>query len=233
MPSDIREGFLVTDVSGAYGGIVHKSKTKQTREGVVVTTVRTRDKNPKLTHAMKALVNKADYVCRSLCAWTQVGWVIARGERVALLSQQIADLRVEANLLNQLAASKRSPRRVRLGVVLSTFCEPEQQFEAVDRAVSDGLATLAELLRDGRLRDGKTRSPWRPTVLRMANLDTLLAGDKLTRYQEALHRAGEARRLYLEATAKPGSARRAAAMIDGYAKQIDDAVSWFVDDGVV
>jgi len=230
--SEIREGFLVTDISGANGGISHSTRAQQAGEGLTKTTVLTKDPNPALTRAMKQLVNKADYTCRSLCASTQVGWIIVE-ERVAELQKQFSLLTEEAEQLNQRAAKLRAARRVRLGVVLSTFVDPSQQFEAVDRATHDGLSTLAELLREGRIVDGKDRSPWRPTMLRMANLDSLLVGQKRMRFDAAVSQANLARQVYMELVSKPGSLRKAAAAMDVYAKQIDAAVSWFVDEGVL
>lgn len=229
---EIREGLLATDVSGAFGGIVHRMKNHVSKGTTSEMTIVTRDVQPELTQAMKALVNRADYLCRSTCAWTQVGWIVL-AERAPTLQDKFALLADEAKQLNRAAQKKGSARRVRLGVVLSRFVEPEQQFEAVDLAVRDGLATLAGLLRDGNVQDGKVRSPWRPTYLKMANLETLLRGKRLLQYESALRQAIDGRRLFLDLIAKPSTVEKAARAMNRCAKQIEDAVAWFVDEGVV
>lgn len=221
---DHKRGLLVQNISSAIGGVHHEvrkwknASSEHERKMLVVT----HDPHPQLSTAMKALVGKTNYACRQQCAHTDLGWVVVEA-RAEALSKLIDDLHEDAEGLNARAEKARSSRRVRVGIVFARFVEAVQQFEAVDRAVGQGLHTLADLIAEGRLRDGATRSPWRPTMLRMMNLHTLLKGDTLRAYKKAIDTAASARKFFLETDA-PSCAL---AEMDPYVKAIRSVADLF------
>lgn len=234
----VRPGYIVVDTSTATGGVHYqrkKSKPKSINRGKGVQqeirTTKTVD-HEEAVKAIDALVKRADYACRTLCANTAFGWFV---DDIGLrkLYAQFDELRTEAEALNRAAAQVGSERRAHISVIAGKLelSSPHAARE-IARTVREVLTGIFDALRAGQVKkklgdDGKLliRNELHAPLLRAKNLDKLAMGPAGDAIKFALDRIPAAKKEILELLRNGESPEDAGAAVD--LTVIENAIIWF------
>jgi hypothetical protein len=233
----IRPGFIVRDCSTATGGVHYqriKSEPKTINRGMGVRqeirTTKTVD-HAEAVKAIDALVKRADYACRTLCANTAFGWF---ADDIALrqLYKRFDELEAEAKVLNAAAAKVGSERQAHISIIAGKL-ELASPYTAreIARTVRNVLTDVFQALRTGQVKKKKkgkkilVRDELHAPLLRAKNLDKLAMGPAGDAIKFALDRIPIAKKEILEQLRNGASPEDAGASVD--LTVIENAIIWF------
>lgn len=237
----IRPGHVIVNASGAEGGVRHERKVvRETSNGKGVATDTHTHKvvdHAGVVSSTDQLVKKVDYLCRKWCAWTRFGWYT---DDIGLqrIESEIPRLEEEAAVLNDVAASVGSDRRVHVGIVATDISERNKRAaQEAARTIHEVLVAIRAALQSGRVKrvvdesgeivlDDDLHAP----ALKAHNLDRLIAGTAGKTIVKALHSVPGIKKKILAAIRSGTTAAGAAALAGTEADltAIDEALALLV-----
>lgn len=186
-------GLILIDISQTSHAVQQKT-VKRGRE-IIVKTV---DRHPALTKKARQLVGKVDHICRTAAVGTASGWII-HPEKLPTVEDNIAVLLEQGAELNEKASKQALPLRVSVGVVVASPLVPALAESFVDDVRLNGMRDVLDIVARRAFHDRiGQRSPWKPAIARLRNVEDFLAPAVAKEFEQFLAFARRAREVAIE-----------------------------------